>query len=156
MRAVRVTLAVIALSIVTGCTGSAGGAGSASSVDRAGQVALAYARALFAGDFATAQSLVEPDSQSLLGLIKIGYKPDELSADIRVGATVVTGDLATTTLLGEICHVTAGSSPTDCVSNTDPGTADPIFRVNLIRSAGRDWQITLRTAGLPTARSTAP
>jgi hypothetical protein len=133
---------------LVGCARSTGAA-SAGTDDKPGRVALEYVRALFSGDFDKAQSLVEPGSQPAFRLVALGVDPKLVTArDLAIGATVVNGARASTTILGTICRAGDSSSAgaTDCITNHDPGTSNPIFKVALVRQPGGDWLVSLDVA----------
>jgi hypothetical protein len=113
-------------------------------------VAVRYAKALFAGDIATARSLTEPASQSALRLVALGIDPALVHArDLAVGSTAIGGDRAVVTLTGTLCRRSRKPSkadpspPEDCVSNPDVHTDSPIFKVAVARQPDRLWLVTL-------------
>lgn len=148
---------LVTLVALAGCGNPAASNGTGSSPDNRepGQVALAYVRALFSGDFDRAQALVDPGSRAAFQLVALGMDPKLVTArDLGIGSTVVNGDRASTTILGTICRA-GGATPglaDDCLTNNDPSTSNPIFKVALVRRSDGAWMVTLDlTGGVPPA-----
>jgi|GEM_PF-4513425 len=123
---------------------------------QAGQVAVRYATALFDGDIKTARALVEPSSQQSFELVVAGLGQTKVHAKgLANGRTTITAGRAVTTLLGDLCPGAASAtaatvSPTDCMSNHDPASTNPIFMVALARQPNGQWLVTLSLApGVP-------
>lgn len=147
-----VVLAGLVLGMAGCATPAAQAPASASAVGdaaQAGQVAVKYASALFDGDIKTARALVEPASQQSLELIAAGGTQNAVHAKgLANGRTVITSGRAVTTLLGDLCQgsssrTVATVNPADCISNHDPESTDPIFRVSLLRQPDGEWRVTL-------------
>lgn len=144
------SLLFVVLVALTACgTRSAVETGASGSADPGpGAVAVAYADALFAGDFSKASSLVEPGSQSAFRLVKLGIDPRVISArNLSDGSTLVKGSSAITTLLGSVCHrqpsSAASAPPAECIDNLDPHSANPIFKVASALQPNGQWLVTL-------------
>jgi hypothetical protein len=139
--------------VLSGCGRQpASGGDNSSSREKSGQVALEYAQALFSGNFDKARALVEADSQSAFQLVRLGVDPKTLTVrDIGIGSTAVNGDRASTTLTGTICRKdTAGAAtgaPEDCITNHDPSTSNPIFKVAVARQPNGKWMVSLKISG---------
>jgi hypothetical protein len=138
-------LALLAVLLVTGC----GGRGTAEPEQPAGpgDVALSYVRATFSADPSRARRWVEPASQDAYRIVELGIGDQELSArDLAVGSTKIDGDRATVIVLGTLCRKEPKAKTTEpeCVTNTDPESANPIFRVFLARQADASWMVSLR------------
>jgi len=133
---------------LVGCGRPAADPGAAkATADKAGQVALAYTRALFSGDLGKARSLVEPGSRSAFQVVAVGVDPKLVTArDLSVGTTAVNGTLADATILGTICRRASKPGPDQCMTNTDPNTTNPIFKVTLAQQPNGDWRVSFRTA----------
>lgn len=112
-------------------------------------VALEYARALFAGRTDKARELVAPESRAAFDAISNAAAAFATrSLNLAVGSSTVTGDIAVEVLTGTMCRTVKSPSPpapsgsplTDCVTNSDPRTKNPIFRITLRRN-GHTWQV---------------
>lgn len=130
--------------------GSASGSASvARDAAQAGEVAVRYATALFDGDIKTAGALVEPPSRESFGLVAAGMGQNVVHAKgLANGRTTITAGRAVTTLLGDLCQDASTPSavtvnPADCISNHDPESTNPIFRVSLARQSSGQWLVTL-------------
>jgi hypothetical protein len=143
----RVLVALALLSTLAACNPSRDSASvGGGDVSAASSVALKYATDLFDGQVDRARELVEPASQSTFRLVAAGISQQRLKANgLGVGRTQVTGDEATTTLVGDLCRVdpTGAGSPSDCISNRDPYSANPIFTVATARQPDGSWRVTL-------------
>src|SRR5664279_56517 len=129
----------LAALILAGCGSSGAGPRSADS-NRAGAVALRYAKALFAGRFAAASRYVAPSGRNAFLVLTDGADSSSLRAhNLAVGSTIVTGSTAVTILTGSLCS-RAGAAE-HCVTNTDPASSSPIFGVDLIRQSNGRWLI---------------
>lgn len=142
---------LIVLLAVAGCGGAAGSGPASASADPNGtpeDVALRYVRATFSGDPSSARALVEPASQDAQKIVELGIGQQQLSArDLGVGATQIDGERATVVILGTLCRSAPkarSASPRDCVTNRDPASKDPIFRVFVARQPDQTWLVSLR------------
>lgn len=128
-------------------------------VDRhsAGAVAQAYARHLFAGEFPLAAQSVLPAEQSVFRAITLGVGSASTRAqNLAVGSVAVTGQHAVVVLTGTLCTTASrkplSKSPSakNCVSNRDPKSTNPIFRVQLVMIPAKTWYVYYPTPTVPT------
>lgn len=169
VRAFRLQFAIAVL----GCTAMAlAGCGSAqtpkplaaSSGNGPDQVAMSYARSLFSGDFDAASQRVDSAGRGSFLALTAGLGPSSVRGhDLAVGSSSVTGTSAVVVLTGTLCSThslatlsAAAQSPgAGCISNADPHSLNPIFRIDLSYEAGR-WLVTFRTPQTsPVAPSTS-
>jgi hypothetical protein len=120
-----------------------------------GTIAVRFTQALFGGHFDRARRYVAPDSRNALLVITAGLRSDSLSQhDLAVGSSSVHGTSAATILTGTLCS-SHGAKPVtrssrDCITNRDPHSDDPMFRVVMTLGPARRWQVSYRlprTAG---------
>ncbi|MEA2185034.1 MAG: hypothetical protein QOK16_45 [Solirubrobacteraceae bacterium] len=88
-------------------------------------------------------------------MITAGLRSDSLSQhDLAVGSSSVHGTSAATILTGTLCS-SHGAKPVtrssrNCITNRDPHSDDPMFRVVMTLGPARRWQVSYRlprTAG---------
>lgn len=155
------SVAVLGLLLTMNACGTPSGGSTAGGDDEAAAsgVALRYATALFNGRVDQARTLVERASQPTFGLVAAGLAQSAVRATgLSAGRTQVTGDRATTTLVGDLCRVsgTATPSPDDCVSNHDTSSNNPIFKVATARQSSGSWLVTLTTPAGTTPGGSGP
>ena len=113
---------------------------------------MAYARALFAGDYSAASRYVDPASRSAFFALTAGLGPRSVSSrHLAAGSATVTGATAVVVLTGTICSsasmtslASSPASPSTCVTNTDPHAASPIFRIDLAHESDGRWLVVYR------------
>jgi hypothetical protein len=117
-----------------------------------------FTRALFGGDFDRARRYVAPDSRNALLVVTAGLRDASVSQrDLAAGSLRVHGTSATAILTGTLCsshsvkRVTRTSH--DCITNRDPHSDNPVFRVGLKLGSDRQWRVSY---GLPRASGAGP
>lgn len=132
------TLVLSACGALWAAQGSQGRANSDPS-----HVATAYATYLFASHRSAARSLVEPESRSTFDVVAASVGIGSFARELSAGSTTLHGPAnASVELTGTICVVPRTPVPKRrCVSNADPDSMNPIFRVDLAKAAGR-WFVT--------------
>jgi len=108
-------------------------------------VAVAFTQALYSHHMDAASAVVAPNSQSgFQVLASIISGKTNAARDIHPGTAKLAGTTGTVTILGTICSGTAGSTSPKCITNDDPTSSNPAFRVNVQEIAGR-WYVSLPT-----------
>ena len=145
-------LAGLLLLGVAGCGASRSGT---QSPDGAGEVALDYTNDLFTGDYDSVKALVQPSDRSGFQLINAGVEPGGADAEnLGVGSVSLAGVAATVVLTGSVCRTATPGDPGGCITNSDPNSDNPIFRVSLRQDSG-SWQVVFQ-APTPAGSQTDP
>jgi hypothetical protein len=153
-RRAAVAVSLCAATVLTGCSSThQRKAATGSPGTGPAQVALTYASALFSGEFEVASHQVDLAGRGAFLALTAGLGASSIrSHDLAVGSSAVAGTAAIVILTGTICSsgsmatlpaAQQQSSGAGCVSNTDPHSASPIFRVDLA-SEGGQWLVTFR------------
>jgi hypothetical protein len=133
-----------------------------------GSAAVGYVTALYSGDPNAAAKFIPPAQQSLFRYIAKGLTKTSVRAEhIKAISVTVAGSNATVVLTGTLCATNAsmgssssssGSSPIasagpsapgklGCITNTDPQTTNPLFRISLTKTSANMWYISYATPG---------
>jgi hypothetical protein len=134
----RTVSLVAVLAVLVASCGSASQTSAART--SAGQVALAFARDLFSGRLNQAASLVLPGEGSGFNVLATIIKHNVTrQTSLAIGSITMKGSTADVELTGTIC-----SGPTEqalnCVTNSDPHSAQPAFR-EWVQRNGTRWYI---------------
>jgi len=131
-----------------------------------GSAAVGYVTALYSGDFARAAKFVPPAQQSLFRYIAKGLTPTSVRSEhIKAASVTVAGSKASVVLTGTLCATNASvgsagsaSGPSsagpaapgklECITNTDPQSADPLFRISLIKTSANVWYVSYGAQGV--------
>jgi hypothetical protein len=119
-----------------------------------GTIAVRFTRALFGGHFDRARRYVARDSRNALLVITAGLRSDSLSQhDLAAGSSRVHGTSAATILTGTLCSSHSAKpvtqAPRDCITNRDPHSDEPMFRVVMTLGPARQWQVSYRLPRTP-------
>lgn len=147
----QVGLATVALVGLAAC-GTNGSTVAANNSSPA-TVALQYTEALFGGHLDAARQFVAPASQNTFLVVTAGLGSLSMRTQgLTIGSTSVSDSTAVAILMGTLCssHGLAPLTPADtsssvnCVTNSNPHSANPVFRVQLIRNSDGRWLVTYR------------
>lgn len=123
-------------------------------VSAPGAVAVAYTSDIFSGNLNEAAALVLPSYRSEFRVLQTIMATNTGSAtNLAPGDTTFSGNTAVVVVTGTICgnspSATPSASPAPrCLTNSDPNSSNPGFRVALEKSANNQWFIYFP---LPTA-----
>jgi len=155
---------------LAGCAARSGTPGPAAASGAApASVAVRYGRAFFAGNFTGASRFVDPSSRSAFLALADGLGPASLSSrNLAAGSTAIRGEVAVVILTGTVCSSASQASlppgshapAARCVTNSDPHSTSPVFRVTLGRETDGRWMIIYQipspgTGGLTGAPSSS-
>jgi hypothetical protein len=106
-----------------------------------------FTRALFEGDFARARQYLAPESRNALRVVTAGLREASVSQhNLAAGTDRVRGTSATAILTGTLCSShsvkAVNRTPHDCITNRDPHSDNPVFRVGLTLGSDRQWRVS--------------
>lgn len=139
-------LAAAQLAVFLCSCSSAADDGSAGADSAVRHVAMNYLLAVSNGDYETASQYIVPEQRGMLKAVALSVPAGQrnrvvLSTDsihvVRRGAG------ATATFIGSMCRAgtKTNSGAADCVRNSDPSSASPLFRVELVKVRSGVWQV---------------
>lgn len=152
-QAARWAVATVLLAATAGCGGASPGTSATTSIRATdvapGAVALAYMRRVARGEFASAATYVVPSQRGILDALALGTGPGtspRVWGDVSVGRQVVSGDVATVSLVGRLCRMAAATggrrANPECIEERDVRTSSPLFLVHLARTSSAGWRVT--------------
>lgn len=112
-----------------------------------GPVAVAYTRDIFLGKLTEAATMVLPSYRSEFRVLQTVMATNTGSVtNLAAGDATFSGNTAMVVLTGTICENTPGATPSAspvprCLTNSDPNSSNPGFRVALEKSAKNQWFI---------------
>jgi hypothetical protein len=138
------------VAVMTGLVGCEGSVPSSVPSSTPAAVAVAYTNDLFSNRLADAMAMVLPSSQGDFKLMETLVSQQSGSAHgLVAGATRTSGNSAVVVLLGTICMSGSDVSPgrsaapggARCLSNADPGSTNPGFKVSLQKASDGKWYV---------------